>query len=345
MYKWDYHNLLEIIVSDKLLTKTKLENLQNYLILNINSLITTKKHNNTLINTELSCDKVIKIRNSSFTELQSILSDEELYSYIYYKFNFNVNTIDDDTNIQELLNNFKDIFLLEHDNYFDPSLIFYRSNWFRSTYGSALSYNKFINLSENNFPLENIEKNGIIRYNECVKIIHSETVSRIHSKKKLKKSKEGNLVEYKRIKVLHNKFDSIINVLNGALKRYNSQFQSEDEFDYSICVELINKDKTEHIDDKDLNKLYICNAINELKRFLENEIISDLQFNKIKALYNQPYGNMLVKSGLREMTEELQRKKINKGGSLEYYRLNWLFHLQGIFVVVASAFYSTITFE
>jgi hypothetical protein len=341
--KNEYSYILTTIINslDIESCKTKLQYLKNKLKTNINNLIQTRKKNITLINNELSCDKVIQIRNSSFTELQSIVTYEELDSYIKYNFDLQLNVIDDNTDIQELLDNFKYIFLLEHDKYFDPSWIFFRSNWFISTYGSHLLYNDFIKLSKNTFPLENIEENGIIRYNECVKIIESEMVSPIHNKKKIRKSKEGNLAVYKRIQVLHDKFDSAVNELQGALQRYNSQFQSEDKFDYSICEKLTNKDGTEYMDVKDLTKQRICNAIKEVKSFLEKQYITDIQLTKVNSLYNQTYGHLLKSSGLKEMIKDLNRK----GGSLEYSRLNWLFHLQGIFVVVASAFYSTLTFE
>jgi hypothetical protein len=164
----------------------------------------------------------------------------------------------------------------------------------------------------------------------------------LRRKKKRSRFEPGNVYNYELPIFNRPKIDNAINKLKGALIKYDLQYNNEDAFDYSICKELI--DTKVDTKDPEYHLYSLCTSIYEMKTILQNEKISPIKLHNIKALYNLPYGNILNSSGLREMIDELDRNNSNKGG---YYnsRLNWLFHLQGIFVVVASAFYSTITFE
>ena len=155
-------------------------------------------------------------------------------------------------------------------------------------------------------------------------------------KKKRLPFEPGNVYNYELPSINHQKIDNAINKLRGALIKYDLQSNDEDTFNYSICKELI---------DTSDPKYRLCTSIDEMKTILQNDNITQIKLKNIKSLYNlRSSGRILNSSGLREMIDELERNNSNKGG---YYnsRLNWLFHLQGIFVVVASAFYSTITFE
>jgi hypothetical protein len=170
-------------------------------------------------------------------------------------------------------------------------------------------------------------------------------------KKKRTPFESGNLSYYERIDVDHKRIDDAITELNGALISYSLYYKGKDEFDYSTCQQFIEKNKNDPVYknkdvDKNVNyKIRLCNAIKNIYNILNDDKITNIKLYKINSLYNQQYGRILESSGLKEKIVNLINDNNRKGGSSEYSRLNWLFHLQGIFVVVASAFYSTITFE
>lgn len=318
----------------------------------INDMISFQPSEN-IAKMELECEKIIHIFNdNSENDFKSILEYYNLthifQTYISFNFDLKFKTIEDDTDIQYILNDFKDNFLREHDTNFDPSWIIYRSNWFNKTYGQAFGYKNFLaEIEQDNFPLKNINKNGLIRYEECLQNIQSYRVI----KRKKKPFIPGNLSKYERIDVDHENIDTAIIELKGALVSYSLYYKGEDNFDYLTCQTFIENNKNEPVDktkdvDKHVNyKIRLCKAINDIYNILNDGKITDIKLDRIKSLYNKPYGIILKSSGLKEKILNLIKDKNRKGGSSEYYRLHWLFHLQGIFVVVASAFYSTLTFE
>lgn len=347
----DYNILLNDRILNSMIT-SEIKQTITELTESINTIINNRiEPSESIQKMELECKTIIYIFNdNSEIDFKSRLQYYNLthifQTYISFTFDLNLKTIEDDTDIQYILNNFKDIFLREHDTNFDPSWIIYRSNWFNETYGKAFGYHNFLSeIGQDNFPLTNIDENGLIRYNECLQNIQSDRVI----KRKKKTFIPGNLSYYERIDVDHENIDSAITGLRGALAGYHSNRQSEDNFDYSSCLKLIEQnepvDENKMFDNNLKCKIRLCNSIKKMYTILDHPNIPDAKLNNIKALYNLPYGNILKSSGLKEKIGNLIKEKNRKGGSSEYYRLHWLFHLQGIFVVVASAFYSTLTFE
>lgn len=307
---------------------------------------------------------------------------EVVNKYKQHRFDLGIREIDINTDnieadidtIQEILDNFQDSFLILHDEKFDPAFIYYRSKWFNDSWGKNHGYDYFLKhilelkyddtkLTKYNdlmpkYPLNDITRNGVERYKLCEalnKEFNEENI--ILKKQKKKRPSQGNLERIKILRVNHHIFETLFVELQGAINLYNS-------FQYSD----INDDNRRQLAWEKLDRKF--KKLGEILALDTKAIIPTIKLNKFLALYNtnQKIFDELVninKDVVPDVVSLLQFriylnqidkvddiaaayqtwKNENTSGGSNNSRLHWLFYFQGIFVVAASAFYSTFSFE